>query len=80
MSNASSIMRPHRRWLLAIAALLILFADYLDFAGSRVIREYYFKDFSSPSPGLTHAVIALVAVYLLLVALFGSWWLKVRAH
>lgn len=80
MGNVVPLMRAHRRWLLALGALLVLLGDYLDFVGSKEIREYYFKDFSAAFPNVAHVFVALIAAYVLLVALFGRWSLIARSR
>jgi hypothetical protein len=62
------------RWFAAIAAVAILFLEYVGYEAARSINGYYFKDSSAPVGAADIFWVAL-AIYLLLAAVFGRWLL-----
>jgi len=67
------LIRAHRRFLIGVAALLLVASEYVGFAADELVRGYYFKDFHTRVPGAADIAISALALYLLLVAATGRW-------
>jgi hypothetical protein len=71
--NAPRTIRPYRRWLIGVLALLLLLAEVAGFLMSKSIHEYYLKDYGASYFGASDATVALLVVYLVRVAFTGRW-------
>jgi hypothetical protein len=72
-------IRPIWRWLVGLVSALIFVLLYGAYTATRAINGYYFHDYSFPVPSVPGIAFALVAVYLLLVAVSGRWHLCFKA-
>ena len=69
------LIRAHRRLLIGLVALLLFASEYAGFVTDKLVRGYYFKDFHLRIPGAVDIIILVFAVYLLLVAATGRWFI-----
>ncbi|MDR2838005.1 MAG: hypothetical protein LBV49_05475 [Azonexus sp.] len=70
---------PIWRWLIGLGSVLVLVFLYGVYHIERAIDAFYFHRYSFPVPSIPVIVIALAAVYLLLVAVYGRWQLFFKA-
>jgi len=72
-AQQSAPIRPV--WRAVLASLSIVLAGVIFFGAQAglAIRGYYFKDYSPWAPSVSDLLAALVALYLLLVAVTGRW-------
>ena len=71
-------IRPVWRVLLACLAAILAGVTVIGEQAGLGIRGYYFKDFGPWVPSTSDALIAVVELYLLLVAATGRWRLVSR--